>query len=127
MPAVENAVERLESAGAAFDTSFERVISQGTRWLERHANELQSINRDIYSSERDLATPSGLPRRDWYRHSIYAPGFYTGYGVKTMPGIREAIEEGALEEAIQEAAIVAAAVDRMAQRVEKIVRDLNAM
>ncbi len=126
---VESAVERLEAAGAAFDTSLEHVMSQGTRWLERHAKELQPINRDIYSSERDLATPRGLPRRDWYRHSIYAPGFYTGYGVKTMPGIREAIEKGAeaLEEAIQETAIVAAAVDRMAQRVEKIVRALNAM
>ena len=44
-------------------------------------------------SERQLTDPAGLPRRPWYRHLLYAPGFYTGYGVKTMPGVREAIEE----------------------------------
>ncbi len=50
-------------------------------------------------SERRLIDPAGLPGRPWYRHMIYAPGFYTGYGVKTIPGVREAIEQKRWQEA----------------------------
>ena len=45
-------------------------------------------------AERDLIEPAGLPDRPWYRHVIYAPGLYTGYGVKTIPGVREAVDSG---------------------------------
>ncbi len=44
-------------------------------------------------AERSLLQEKGLPRRPWYKHQIYAPGFYTGYGVKTLPGVREGIEQ----------------------------------
>ena len=47
----------------------------------------------MYQIEAKLTRPEGLPRRPWYRHHIYAPGYYTGYGVKTLPGVREGIEE----------------------------------
>ena len=50
------------------------------------------FNKKLYRAEQQLLG-QGLPMRPWYRHVIYAPGFYTGYGVKTMPGIREAIEQ----------------------------------
>src|SRR2546430_10901611 len=53
----------------------------------------QSLNATLRQSERALTLADGLPRRPWYRHQIYAPGFYTGYGVKTLPGVREAIEQ----------------------------------
>jgi N-acetylated-alpha-linked acidic dipeptidase len=43
--------------------------------------------------EQKLTREHGLPGRPWFRHHIYAPGFYTGYGVKTLPGVREAIEQ----------------------------------
>ena len=51
----------------------------------------------MYMAERQLINETGLPRRDWYKHILYAPGFYTGYAVKTLPGIREAIEQKKLE------------------------------
>ena len=51
-----------------------------------------ALNRRLYLSERALTSGEGLPGRDWYRHQVYAPGFYTGYGVKTLPRVREAIE-----------------------------------
>jgi N-acetylated-alpha-linked acidic dipeptidase len=51
------------------------------------------LNRLLYTTERRLSDPAGLPERAWFRHLIYAPGFYTGYGVKTMPGVREAVED----------------------------------
>jgi N-acetylated-alpha-linked acidic dipeptidase len=124
---VEQAVARLADAGNAFDVVFDRAMSQGSRWLTSRSNALKAINREIYLTERDLATDRGLPQREWFRHTIYAPGFYTGYGVKTMPGIREASELRDADQANSEAAVVAAAIDRMAQRVEGVVRDLDAL
>jgi len=56
----------------------------------------------------------GLPRRPWYRHTIYAPGFYTGYGVKTLPGIREAIEQRNWTEAQDQIAAVAKSINNLA-------------
>jgi N-acetylated-alpha-linked acidic dipeptidase len=58
-----------------------------------------AVNQALYRAEQQLLSDNGLPRRPWYRHSIYAPGFYTGYGVKTLPGIREAIEQRNWKEA----------------------------
>ena len=55
---------------------------------------LAEVNRKLMQAERALMLSDGLKNRPWYKHSLYAPGFYTGYGVKTMPGIREAIEQG---------------------------------
>lgn len=51
------------------------------------------LNQQLISAERMLTSEQGLPRRPWFKHQIYAPGFYTGYGVKTLPGVREAIEQ----------------------------------
>ncbi|RYG22761.1 folate hydrolase, partial [bacterium] len=60
--------------------------------------------------ERALLGP-GLPGRPWYRHTLYAPGLLTGYGVKTIPGVREAIESRRWKEAEEQAKVVAAALD----------------
>lgn len=73
----------------------------------------EKLNTALFQSEKQLLIPDGLPRRPWYKHAIYAPGFYTGYGVKTLPGIREAIEEGHWQEAREQITIVAEAVNRL--------------
>ena len=57
------------------------------------------VNAKLIESERKLTDAAGLPGRPWFRHMIYAPGFYTGYGVKTIPGVREAIEQKRWQEA----------------------------
>ena len=59
-----------------------------------------------------------MPRRTWYKHQIYAPGFYTGYGVKTLPGIREGLEEYQWKEAQDNIRIVAQTIDQFTQQVE---------
>jgi N-acetylated-alpha-linked acidic dipeptidase len=59
----------------------------------------QAVNAKLIQSERKLTDPAGLPGRPWFQHMIYAPGFYTGYGVKTIPGVREAIEQKRWQEA----------------------------
>ena len=51
-----------------------------------------AVNAKLMQTERVFLLPNGLPNRDWFKHQIYAPGFYTGYGVKTIPAVREAIE-----------------------------------
>jgi N-acetylated-alpha-linked acidic dipeptidase len=102
LTAVRQSVNRLAAAGEEFDATFAAVVSQGSAWLEGKRNQLRVINSEIFRTERELANSEGLPRREWFRHSIYAPGYYTGYGVKTMPGIREAVEQGDLDEAAQQ-------------------------
>ena len=71
------------------------------------------LNQILYHAEQQLLN-DGLPRRPWYRHSIYAPGFYTGYGVKTLPGIREAIEQRNWTEAQDQIVIVAKSISNLA-------------
>ncbi|MBD1363341.1 M28 family peptidase [Mucilaginibacter sp. ZT4R22] len=72
------------------------------------------LNKLLYQAEQQLLTAEGLPRRGWYKHTIYAPGFYTGYGVKTLPGIREAIEQRNWEEAKQQITVVSARINALA-------------
>ena len=62
-------------------------------------------------AEQSLTRSEGLPRRPWFRHQIYAPGFYTGYGVKTLPGVREAIEQKNWTEGNQQIEIEAKVID----------------
>lgn len=125
LAAVRLAVRSLAEAGRAFDAAYERAMNLGARNVATRSRQLEAINREIYSTERDLNTADGLPLRSWFRHSIYAPGYYTGYGVKTMPGIREAIELNRPDEARAQAAIVAAAIERMAARVRRVTQMLN--
>jgi N-acetylated-alpha-linked acidic dipeptidase len=78
------------------------------------------FNKSLYQAEQQLLTETGLPRRAWYKHTIYAPGFYTGYGVKTMPGIREAIEQRDWKEAQEQIEIDAKAIQRLADYLKDI-------
>ena len=69
-------------------------------------------------AERSLTNENGLPRRPWYKHQIYAPGYYTGYGVKTLPGIREAIEQRNCKEAQENIEIVSRTLDIYTSKVK---------
>ena len=85
----------LDNASIALDTAaarFEKAYA-GLPGGSASAASLAQVNALIRQSDQVLLLPEGLPRRPWYRHSLYAPGLYTGYGVKTMPGAREAIEQ----------------------------------
>ena len=88
--------------------------------------ELQQLNKLLLTSEQKLGNSDGLPRRDWFKHQIYAPGFYTGYGVKTMPQIREGLEEGRFTEAQGGVRTVSAAVNALAAQVNDAARALEA-
>ena len=82
----------------------------------------KALDEILYKTERALTRTEGLPRRDWFRHQIYAPGFYTGYGVKTLPGVREAIEQRDWREAREQIAIVARVLDGFAAEIDKAAK-----
>lgn len=82
----------------------------------------KQLDEVLYKSERALTRNEGLPRRNWFKHEIYAPGFYTGYGVKTLPGIREAIEQRDWKEAQEQIAIVSATIENFAAEIDKAAK-----
>ncbi len=79
--------------------------------------ELEHLNKLLYTSERRLSHDEGLPNREWFRHQVYAPGLYTGYGVKTIPGVREQIEEGSWDEAKYYVKVVSEALDGLVTQI----------
>ncbi len=117
---LRSAVGALAEAGMQFDAALQGATSLGSASLDRRQVALEEINRMIYKSERDLGVEDGLPRRSWFRHMMYAPGFYTGYGVKTIPAVREAVEQGDLDEARRYTAVVADAIMRMVGTVRDV-------
>jgi N-acetylated-alpha-linked acidic dipeptidase len=82
--------------------------------------ELQTINSQLAMANRKLISETGLPGRPWVKNLIYAPGTYAGYGVKTIPGVREALEQDRYPEAKQQLAVVSRAIDDEAAYLEKI-------
>jgi len=86
---------------------------------------LQGINDKLIQTERRLTSTQGLPRRPWYQHLIYAPGFYTGYGAKTLPGVREGLEEKRYQEAEKEITRVAQALTDYAGAIEEAAGELE--
>ncbi|MGH7538983.1 MAG: transferrin receptor-like dimerization domain-containing protein, partial [Gemmatimonadales bacterium] len=112
LTAVFAALDGLDSAAAAYERAVARL--DAFSGLGRRSPALAGVNRLLATSEQALTDSAGLPRRPWFRHLVYAPGAYTGYGVKTMPGIREALELRRPSEAQTEAARVAAALTRYA-------------
>ncbi len=83
------------------------------------------MNERLIQAERALTSTEGLKNRPWYVHMLYAPGFYTGYGVKTIPGVREAIEQGQWQDADREITRAAEALSREAALVNGIATSLS--
>jgi len=111
---IRAAIDRLDRAGAAYNKA-----ANGDRATSLPADKLAELNRLLYTSERAFRHDAGLPRRPWFKHLAYAPGFYTGYGVKTLPGIREGIEQKQWDEARAFVPIVAKAIDTLTAQVER--------
>jgi N-acetylated-alpha-linked acidic dipeptidase len=83
------------------------------------------LNQQLIESERKLTNDDGLPRRPWYKHLLYAPGVYSGYGVKTVPGVREGIELKKYAEAEQEIVRVAKALEEESALIESAAKMLD--
>ena len=97
---LQNAVEKLQKAAKDFDAAASRD------------------DRAVMQIERALTREEGLPGRPWYKHHVYAPGFYTGYGVKTLPAIREAIEQRKWSEVNREIVTTAKVIEGYAKALD---------
>lgn len=107
---LQNAVANLEKSAATFSDLYAANPKPNTN--------IVNLNKLLFQSERKLLSETGLPRRPWYKHTIYAPGFYTGYGVKTLPGIREAIEQRNWKEAQEQIESVTSALIKFSVQVD---------
>lgn len=108
---LQNALTQLEKSSTKFTELYMANPKPNTN--------LAKLNQLLYTAEQKLLSPSGLPRRPWFKHTIYAPGFYTGYGVKTLPGVREAIEQRNWTEAQEQIEIAARALTAYSNQVDE--------
>lgn len=111
---LQNALLRLQQSAHDYDTA---VHDAETRLQSRDVQ--KSLDDELRKLELALIDERGLPRRPWYEHQIYAPGYYTGYGAKTLPGVREAIEQHHWDEAIEQITITAAAIERLTAQLDR--------
>ncbi len=116
----------LDSATAALTRAAERYQAAFAQSMDGAATEsFVKLNADLLQSERVLLSDAGLPNRPWFKHLLYAPGYYTGYGVKTIPGVREAIEQKEWPLATTEIGRVSAALNAEAALVDRAATELG--
>jgi len=121
---LDNALDLLERSAGRYSAAANSVLSSDD---PLPADAVRALNQKLKESERRLTSPEGLPRRPWFKHLLYAPGVYTGYDVKTVPGVREAIEQKRYAEANDEIVRVSRALEDEAALVDSAASDLEAI
>jgi N-acetylated-alpha-linked acidic dipeptidase len=109
---LENAAAKLTASAKAFDAAY---AARGATLSAAQRSKLNGLLRNI---DQQLLIPEGLPLRPWYKHALYAPGRFTGYGAKTLPGVREAIEERRFADANRYTVLTAQAIERYAAQLD---------
>jgi len=120
---LENALDSLTKSAKHYRDAL--TARQGALGDEASTGKLAAVNRELILTERKLTSPEGLPRRSWYEHLIYAPGVYSGYGVKTIPGVREGIEQKRWAEADAEIVRVAKVLEDEAATIDAAAKELE--
>jgi N-acetylated-alpha-linked acidic dipeptidase len=110
---VRLANHRLGAAAVTLNGERDRILDLSEGALQANKDAVRRLNQLLLDAEQGFLHEPGLPGRSWYRHQLYAPGFYTGYGVKTLPGVREAIEKGDPAEASHMVEALVTALDRV--------------
>jgi N-acetylated-alpha-linked acidic dipeptidase len=121
---MQNAVDSLRRSAKHYQEALAKA--QANLGEDFMAAKLSALNRELIESERRLTNADGLPRRPWYKHLIYAPGVYSGYGVKTVPGVREGIEQKRYAEAESEVVRVAKALEDESALIDSAAKQLEA-
>jgi N-acetylated-alpha-linked acidic dipeptidase len=112
---LDNASDELTRAAAVYDAAFTAAGGHAPA----------DVNTKLLRTERLLTSSEGLPNRPWFENLIYAPGFYTGYGVKTLPGVREAIEQKRWLEVDHQIAQVSKALQNEADLLDEAAKELG--
>jgi len=118
-----NASDVLARSAKRYQKALDSVTTDGGLTLGPAL--IKSLNAKLIQSERKLTSADGLPGRPWYQHMVYAPGFYTGYGVKTIPGVREAIEQKKWKEADQQMTRVGTVLEDEAALIDSAAAELE--
>ncbi|GAA3761960.1 transferrin receptor-like dimerization domain-containing protein [Terriglobus aquaticus] len=112
---------------STLDAAVSRLDAAATKYGSVSANaaalssaQRLTLNNDLAVAERKLLSDAGLPGRPWVKHLLYAPGTYTGYGASTLPGVREAVEDGRYDEAQQQLGVLVQALTNEAAYIEKL-------
>ena len=121
--ALDGALDALHEAGQGYEAALAGLAN--ARGIENAR--VAELNRLLFTSERRLGHEEGLPNREWYRHQVYAPGYYTGYGVKTIPGVREGIEEEEWDAARHYIRVVSEALASLTEQVRRAEDALSAL
>jgi N-acetylated-alpha-linked acidic dipeptidase len=116
-------LQAIASDGEKYEAALKNTLAKTSLDETRVAE----LNKTLMQTERVLLRPEGLPNRTWYKHQIYAPGFYTGYGVKTLPGMREAVDANQWDLADQEAKKVAECLDNFHVLVVKATEECQGL
>ena len=119
---LDKAAKALKQSALAYKAAYKARAAAGFHM--QAAQQLQ-LNALMGRMEQALSDPDGLPGRPWFKHMIYAPGMLTGYGVKTVPGVREAIEARRWTEANQYAAVTAKVLDRYRAQLDQLTAVLK--
>jgi N-acetylated-alpha-linked acidic dipeptidase len=115
----------LDNAVSALTTAADRFNQARAQGSNASPEKLEKINAELALAERKFLSEQGLPRRPWVKHVLYAPGWYTGYGAKTMPGVREALEDGRYPEAADQLVILAKAIESEAAYINSIAGEIS--
>jgi len=121
---LENAVDALNRASGEYRKAFDQANAKGGAALSSAS--LAGVNKLLIESERRLTNSEGLPNRPWFKHQLYAPGFYTGYAVKTVPAVREAIELKQWKQADEAIVVVAHVLENEAALISSAAQKLAA-
>ena len=120
---LENGLGALDRAAERYDKSLAQARGNGGAALARAS--VREVNALLIASERKLTHSDGLPGRAWFQHMIYAPGYYTGYGVKTIPGVREAIEQKQWKLAEEQITRIGKILTEEAALIENAAKELD--
>ncbi|OLC92523.1 MAG: folate hydrolase [Acidobacteria bacterium 13_1_40CM_4_58_4] len=121
---LENALDTLTRSAAEYRKAFDQANANGGAALASAS--LAEVNKLLIESERKLTNAEGLPNRPWFKHQLYAPGFYTGYAVKTVPAVREAIEQKRWSQADEAIVVVAHVLQEEAALISSAAQKLSA-
>ncbi len=121
---MENAVEALTRSAGEYHKALEQASANGGAALASAS--LVQVNKMLIESERKFTTAEGLPNRPWFKHQLYAPGFYTGYAAKTVPAVREAIEQKQWKRADDAIVVVAHVLEDEAALISSAAQKLSA-
>jgi N-acetylated-alpha-linked acidic dipeptidase len=119
---LDQAAKQLKQSAQAYQAAYAKRAAAG---FNMPAARQQQLNQLMGSMEQGLSDPAGLPGRPWFKHFIYAPGMLTGYGVKTVPGVREAIEARRWNEADHYAKVTAEVLDRYRAQLDRLTALLD--